>query len=128
MKSANSFPHQVYLGRSTFEAGDVVLCSKHETLERTIYCGEIVRLSCGNGSLTVAMSHVDVGNMVNMGWIDGPHGTAALKPTRTLGPQVIRLPAPRYETDLCVMEDAVRAAIARALTCYGGIYEEGSIS
>ena len=128
MKSANSFPHQVYLGRSTFEAGDVVLCSKRETFGKTIYCGEIVRLSSENGSLTVAMNHVDVGNLVNMGWIDGLRGTAALNSARTAGPPVIRLPAPRCETDLCVMEDVVRAAIARALTCDGRMDEESSVS
>ena len=127
MKSAKSFPHQVYLGRSTFEAGDVVLCSKRETFEKTIYCGEIARLSSEDGSLTVAMNHVDIGDLVNMGWIDALRSTAASSSARTAGLRIIRLPAPRCETDLCVMEDVVRAAIARALTCDGGIDEESSV-
>lgn len=101
---------------------------KRETFEKTVYCGEIVRLSSEDGSLTVAMNHVDVESLVNMGWVDGTRGTAALNPARTLGPRVIRLPAPRCEVDLCVMEDVVRAAIAGALTCDGGVEEEGSIS
>lgn len=128
VKCANSLPHQIYLGRSTFEDGDVVLCSKRETFERTKYHGEIVRLSSEDGSLTVVLNHADVRQLINMGWIDGLQGAAALSFAWIPGSRAVRLPALKCEFDLDVMKDIVRVAIARASTCDGGMDEESSIS
>lgn len=63
-----TYPHTTYLGRSTFENGDITLFARHRVFDYTKYYGEILRVDNIDGFLSMSLHPTDVRTIIEKGW------------------------------------------------------------
>lgn len=127
IRFSNSWPHQTYLGRSTFEGGDLTLYAKHRSFDGTTYHGEIFRLDTKDNSLRLVLQKEDASILVRRG--------RAVLQSSTVGCSVgdigrfatVKLCVPRNKDELAMVSELMRAALATASTCSRATDEENEM-
>ena len=117
----NTFPQTTYLGRSTFEDGNITLFARHRVFDHTKYYGEILNADNFDGFMSAILHPSDVKTVIEKGWGQRHplstrraswflHFFGQSQPSPVAGSQVV-LYAPRSQEDLEVVEKIVKAAV-----------------
>lgn len=117
----STYPHTTYLGRSTFEEGNITLFARHRVFDHTKYYGEILNADKLDGFMSTKLHPSDVRTVIERGWgqrhpLSSRHASWFL---RLLGQdQAIPAPgcrvvlyAPRSQEDLEQIEQIIKAAV-----------------
>lgn len=116
-----TYPHTTYLGRSTFEQGNITLFARHRVFDHTKYYGEIVRADNMDGFLSTTLHPSDVRTIIEKGWgqrhpmssrraswLLRLQGQGQVYPTPAFR---VVLYAPRNQEDLEAVEQIINAAV-----------------
>ncbi|KEF56018.1 uncharacterized protein A1O9_07598 [Exophiala aquamarina CBS 119918] len=116
-----TYPHTTYLGRSTFEEGNVTLFARHRVFDHTKYYGEILNADKFDGFMSTKLHPSDVRTVIEKGWgqrhplssrraawflcLAGQHQVIPTPESRVV------LYAPRSQEDLEQIEQIIKAAV-----------------
>lgn len=128
IRFSKSWPHQTYLGRSTFENGDISLYAKHQSFHNTGYHGEILRVSRKDESMRIVLHKEDASLLNSQGWSSVQSTGIVNISAGSSGTQIVRLHIPQTEAELELLSELMRAALATASTCSFGPDEENEIA
>jgi hypothetical protein len=116
-----TYPHTTYLGRSTFEDGNITLFARHRVFDHTKYYGEILNADSFDGFMSTTLHPSDVRTVIEKGWgqrhpLSGRRASWLLRllgqahATPTPSSRVV-LYAPRSQEDLEAVEQIINAAV-----------------
>ncbi|KAK5054662.1 hypothetical protein LTR84_001554 [Exophiala bonariae] len=116
-----TYPHTTYLGRSTFEDGNITLFARHRVFDHNKYYGEILRADNIDGFLSMTLHPNDVRTIIEKGWgqrhpmssrsaswLLHLQGQTQAYPTPS---SRVVLYAPRSQEDLEAVEQIIHAAV-----------------
>lgn len=117
----STYPHTTYLGRSTFEDGNITLFARHRVFDHTKYYGEILNADNFDGFMSTTLHPADVRTVIEKGWgqrhpLSSRRASWFLRllgqaqATPTPSSRVV-LYAPRNQEDLEAVEQIINAAV-----------------